>query len=322
MDTDIRDEIDRSFGAGPEHLEDGTLLSLGRRALWRRRASVGGAALAVVVLTGGAFAAWGDGTSTTGTEPAPAAPSTGTTPSASDVLPHRPGGIGRAPGAPVILDPDLPADWAVAAQPDGLHVSSEVKIRELWDDPWRLRDSGDWSVAIAYDGPGGVTWWAGYVAAGGAGASASILATQADGLGFRAWVLEQRTGVYGQGAGNRVPQGRADVADPSDDWPGLVDVPLVRLAGGERLEPLYGVDLLQQRAHPVLPDSWATADDSSAAAEVRLHGTRYFVLARHLAGEPAPQYIAVEAGPEAGTTLDAFLDDARQRYAEGGGGLL
>ncbi|MDF1605110.1 hypothetical protein [Nocardioides sp. YIM 152315] len=46
------------------------------------------------------------------------------------------------------------------------------------------------------------------------------------------------------------------------------------------------------------------------------------MLARSTADVPEPQFIAVEAGPEIGATLDAFLDFARSRYAEGGGGLL
>jgi hypothetical protein len=44
------------------------------------------------------------------------------------------------------------------------------------------------------------------------------------------------------------------------------------------------------------------------------------VLARSL-GSGAAQYIAVSAA-DGGATLDDFLDLARSRYAEGGGGLL
>ena len=49
---DIQDEIDRSFGAGPEPGPVEALVADGRRALRRRRASTGAAALAIVLIAG------------------------------------------------------------------------------------------------------------------------------------------------------------------------------------------------------------------------------------------------------------------------------
>ena len=57
------------------------------------------------------------------------------------------------------------------------------------------------------------------------------------------------------------------------------------------------------------PDAWATADDRSAAAEVRFEGERYYVLARTTPGDVAPQYVAVPAAP--GGTLDDFVELVR-----------
>ena len=45
------------------------------------------------------------------------------------------------------------------------------------------------------------------------------------------------------------------------------------------------------------------------------------MLARRPSDGSPPQYIAVTA-TDGGATLDDFLDYARERYAEGGGGLL
>lgn len=61
MDTDIRHELDRSFGEGPAHPSVEVPLAAGRRALRRRRALVSGAAAAVVVVAGAAYAVAGSG---------------------------------------------------------------------------------------------------------------------------------------------------------------------------------------------------------------------------------------------------------------------
>lgn len=60
---DIQDEIDRSFGAGPEPGPVDALVADGRRALRRRRATTGAAALAIVLVAGGTtWAVAGPGT--------------------------------------------------------------------------------------------------------------------------------------------------------------------------------------------------------------------------------------------------------------------
>jgi hypothetical protein len=91
--------------------------------------------------------------------------------------------------------------------------------------------------------------------------------------------------------------------------------------GTEQLRPVDGVRILRQRAHVSVGASFAAPADQTAAALVEAaDGERSYVLARRSEGAPA-QYIGV---PEAdgGPTLEAFLDLARTKYAEGGGGLL
>lgn len=61
MDTDIRHELDRSFGEGPAHPPVEVPLAAGRRALRRRRALVGAAAAGVMVVAGASYAVAGSG---------------------------------------------------------------------------------------------------------------------------------------------------------------------------------------------------------------------------------------------------------------------
>jgi len=307
MDTDIRDEIERSFGDGPALTGDDELMARAHRALRRRRgAESAAAALVTVVALSGAVLLTGDDDSA---QPAPLGP-----PATHAAAPPASATAG-AVDTPIIEDPRLSDHMPVDARPDGLHVAPGVEIRRLVDDPWDLRRTGGWSVAVAYATPGEpLTWWAGYVDPDRGGASAGMPAAQAGGLGFEAWVDEQRA-IYS-------PDGGDQGATPPGGWPGMTDLALVRFVEGtERLEPLDAVELLRQRPHPELPASWARPGDRSAVAEVVFEDTRYYVLARSTPGDGPPQYIAVKAS-RGGATLDDFLALARDRYAEGGGGLL
>jgi hypothetical protein len=164
---------------------------------------------------------------------------------------------------------------------------------------------------MVYRQKGKTYWFAGYVDKAKGGGSANQEAMTE--LSFRDWIDEQAP-IQGR---DQAPPPGSDVGD----WPGLVNMQLVRFDGDtERLQPLDAVTMVQQRPHPEVGDSFAGPGDRSAVAEVTFEGTRYYVLARRAPGTPA-QYIAVTAA-DGGPTLDAFLDLARQRYAEGGGGLL
>jgi len=132
---------------------------------------------------------------------------------------------------------------------------------------------------------------------------------------FQSWIEVNAPLLPGGGGGG------ADTGPSGDgDWPGVERDDLVAFSPGGALEPLPGVSLLEQRSSPDLPESFAGPDDVSAVALVEKDGERWFVLARDLADSPA-QYIAVPAA-EGGGTIAEFLELARERYAEGGGGLL
>jgi hypothetical protein len=155
-------------------------------------------------------------------------------------------------------------------------------------------------------------WYVLHVAPDGSGGGVTALAID-EKLPFAAWVASQ-SGDVGPNSGNAV-------VGP-DVWPGVVDLDLVAFTGDtEELAPSAGVTILEQRAHVSVGDSFAGPADQTAAAEVRdADGKAYYVLARRFDGKQA-QYIAV-AQADGGADLDAFLDLARTRYAEGGGGLL
>ena len=323
MDTDIRDELERCFGEGPTPPPADLILDRGRRALRRRRLAEAGSALAVAAVFVGAVALAGAG-STPDATPGPAGPAASGRVIATDTATPTPSAVGAdfppPPGAPPVRDSRMPAGWAVGLEPDGLHVGRGVRVLQVVDDPWRLRPDGEWSVGVRYrDRQGVLNWWAGYIDRGFGGASAGIPAGQAGDVDFATWVAEQKAGVHVPARGEKAS---GDSPTPDGGWPGMTDLQLVRFAGdGERLTPLDAVTLLTQRPHPALPKSWALAGDRSAAAEVSFEGRRYYVLARWVDGDVAPQYIAVRAD-RGGATLDDFLGLARQRYAEGGGGLL
>ena len=130
---------------------------------------------------------------------------------------------------------------------------------------------------------------------------------------FRVW-LDEMQGI--------VPGDDVTIPPPGDgDFPGRPADDLVSLADGtERLVPAEGVTILEQRPGVDVGTSFAAPGDRTAAARVRTAtGQVVYVLARVLDG--TSQAISV---PEAkgGPDLDAFLAFARERYAEGGGGLL
>jgi len=92
---------------------------------------------------------------------------------------------------------------------------------------------------------------------------------------------------------------------------------LVKFGTDGRLAPLDGVTIVQQRANPDVGQSFAPAGTPTAVAEVTYQGDTWFVLARDLPDGP-PEYFPTAAAVS-GSTIDAFLDYARQQYAGGEG---
>jgi hypothetical protein len=308
-DMDISEEIDRSFGSGPEQGTVSALVADGRRALRRRRLATGAAAAVVAVVVGGTTVLASAGGGDPQGAPLAGEPS-GTTTGAATPSPsptaEEPAGI------EVVRDPKAGMlGMAVDLRPDGtLHVAPGVQVVRIVDNPYH-RKAPAISAAVVYRQDGTTFWYVGYVDRRSGGGSANQEAMTD--LSFRDWIDEQAP-IQGN-------QGGDTGGSTGGDWPGMVDMQLVRFDGvTERLQPLDAVTMVQQRPHPAVGDSFAGASDRSAVAEVTFEGTRYYVLARRTAGASA-QYIAVTAA-DGGPTLDAFLDFARQRYAEGGGGLL
>jgi|GEM_PF-3581238 len=294
----IADKIDAAIGsAPPEAPALDTTLALGRRALRRRRAAYGVGATATALVIGGT--AWA---LAPGDAPAPrtddfvAVPSD---PAPSDPASSDPGPSDGAPAA----DSGQGGPWwgADAAR---LNRAGDLEIRPGWSISEDMSGAG-WS-AVEVEKGARLQWFL-------FGRRMTISDTHAPALGydsFQAWV-----DVNVPLLDDRGPNGD----DGAGDWPGVPRDDLVEFGNGEALVALAGVTIVEQRPSPDVGESFATASDISAVALVETDGERWYVLARDLDG-PA-QYIAV---PErkGGADLDAFLELARERYAEGGGGLL
>ena len=158
----------------------------------------------------------------------------------------------------------------------------------------------------------GRTWWlVTYIAKDGSSGSTVTWAGDTEGLGFEDWVRAQAASMLsGHGTGDE------------ESSLGIPSYGLVRFVGAsEQLAAATGAEILEQRPGVDVGDSFAGPDDRTAAALVRTPtGDVVYVLVRAFPHESAqPIAVPVDQG---GADLDAFLDLARDRYAEGGGGLL
>lgn len=302
MDTDIRDEIDRSFGDGPPIDDHGPLIARGHAAV-RRRWLVEGGSLLLVAAGVTVIALLSTGGATKSASPGPAGTPT------SAVAPTPEPTVVPEAGVDLVTDPHLARGVVIELRTDGLHVSPGVRLPQTIDNPFDL-DPPAASFAAVYVQGGASYWYAGYVDESGSGSATMPVR---DGMRFRDWVADQAP-IMGPGA-----SGGEGTSGP---WPGNPALKFVHFVGDtEQLRPASDITILEQRAHPALPDSYASAADRSAVAEVEVEGVRWYVLARQIEGDPEPQFISVQAA-KGGATLDDFLELARERYAEGGGGLL
>jgi hypothetical protein len=279
------------------------VLLQGRRALRRRRLAVATVtAAAVVAVVGTTFVASG-GTSGQGA-PAPGiagSPSPGATPTVATPSPEVP------TRAEIMLALRRPL-----AEYDGsgrLVIDPEADVVTRVDDPY-TGGTTDRSVAMELSFRGATYWVSQYHSSDGSSGGTADYPGYRYPQTFAAWVRDQDPG------GNT-----GSVVGP-DVWPGVERADLVRFVGGtERLEARGATRILRQRAHVSVGSSFAGPTDHTAAAEVvDADGKRFYVLARSMDGK-AGQYIAVPRSV-GGTSLEAFLDVARARYADGGGGLL
>lgn len=306
---DIREQIDRSFGEGPGAGSVDDLLTRGHRALARRRLTAGVAAAAVVAVVGGtSFGAWGGtgaghragaGIADGRTAGARVSPAPSATPTTLATRPPTRAEIARV----------LRRGLAEYDDRGALVIDPRAAVVRRIDDPYAVTGPGR-SVALVLELRGATYWYALYRSPDGNGGGAGAWSGDHAEETFDAWVQDQRTIAQPDRA-----------ATSAGGWPGVPNDNLVRFGAGERLRPLTGVRILEQRPHVSVGASFAGPGDRTAAALVEAaDGTRSYVLARRPGGGAA-QYIAVAAA-DGGSTLDDFLTLARVRYAEGGGGLL
>ncbi|MEZ0579900.1 hypothetical protein [Nocardioides sp. MH1] len=299
---DIAEQLDAAIGSPPDPAPalDRTLVA-GRRALRRRRlAYVAGAAATVVVVGGTAWAAApGDGPHRSD-GPGFSAPATAT--------PTAAGTPEQAPDDGLPVQPDWMGQDAVM-----LGRGGEVLVRPGWTLTDRVDEvNGPGTIGLEVVKGDRRQWFL-----FGSAMTISSLHAPSEGYAtFQEWIdvngplIEAHPPKHHR---HRGPDGT------EDGWPGVQRDDLVAFGSGETLVALDGATILEQRPSPDVGDAFATAADTSAVALVRADGKEWYVLARRTDG-PA-QYIAVPRA-ESGADLDAFLAFARDRYAEGGGGLL
>ncbi len=309
MDTEIADRLDRSIGDGPEpHPSLEALLVEGHRAVRRRHLTLGSAsaaAVAAIAVTASMLAGASSDHAGTDVVQQPtgspsATPATRVDPAPSDT-PPTPAEVRR-----------VLRHLLVSVVDGGQVAVSEGTVLRRVDNPFGVAAPAT-SLALEIQVGGGVYWYARYDGPGQQGGEAMAYSGNEKGP-LETW-LEQVSGLA---------TGEPSVPDASDDLPGIAGLDLVSFVGDtEQLRPSESVTILEQRPHVGVGDSFAGPRDRTAAARVRTDaGETYYVLARGMVGED-PQYIAVPVGQDGvGTDLDAFLDFARERYAEGGGGLL
>jgi hypothetical protein len=110
------------------------------------------------------------------------------------------------------------------------------------------------------------------------------------------------------------------LADAVAVWKGEPTLALVRFAEGTSLvADDEGVEVIDQRANPDLPRSFAGPDEQTAVAEVTWHGDTWFVLARRLPGYDAEYFPTAASIVGDPGTIDEFLVVARERYDNGDG---
>lgn len=299
----IADQIDAALGAAPPDVAplDATL-TLGRRALRRRRAAyVVGAAAAALVIGG---TAWATAPGDEGPDRTEDPGFSGEVSDSTSPVPTQPvGGDGTA-------EPWVFGDEAAALMEDGTIVTKPGwEVVDTIEEP-----SGPNTVAVDVTNGEKHQWflWSG------AGTLHVPEAPDRDYASFGQWVTVN---------------GPTMVADPGSDGdtggalPGIERDDLVAFSPPQAsspepgtLLPLHDTQIIEQRPGVDVGASFAAPGDVTGAALVASEGSRTFVLARRVDGDPA-QYIAVNA-TRVMDTLDEFLEFARARYADGGGGLL
>ncbi len=277
-DAALAAALDASFGDGPAPAPLDGLLLAGHRARRRRtatRAAVGGLVAAGVLAVASVSVGSWDLTGAAGVDEGVA-----TTPTTTP-----PGEMPEPP--PLVVEHDLGLSFG----PDG-----------------ELRASDDLLVVRRMVDPVGLAW------IGGAQRTYALV-VERDGERF--WVIAQ---WYGDGEMiSADPAGEG--FDRFEDWlahrgDAMLDEadPLVSMQAGGSLRPADGVELLAQETDLDLGPRFAGPQDRTAAAEVRVDGRRWYVLARDGASGP-PDYVTIDPRTSA-ATFEGFLVEAAETYAD------
>lgn len=298
---DIADQLDAAIGAAPSDAPalEPTLV-LGRRALRRRRVAYGvGAAATALVIGGTAWAVSPGGTGASRSD----GPGFDGQPSDSAAPPTE-----RADRS----DSGLTWIGEDAARLDG---PGQILVKPGWSVSEDVAATGSWHAVEVEKGDR--RQW--FLFSTDGSMTISNLHAPAPGYdSFQDWVDVNAPFLDDHGG--------ADRSEEVDAWPGVPRDDLVRWAP-EQVSLTSGllpagddVTIVAER-HPIdLGASFAPPFDTSVAKVTEGSATWYVVARR------PDQYIAVSAD-EARTKydvadLDEFVDFARDRYAEGGGGLL
>lgn len=283
--TDLRDEIDRSFGTGPALAPVEQRIAAGRRALVRRRIGGGVAALAAVAVVGtGVYAvAPGDpvgrGTGHVAVDPSP-------TPTPTPTPTPSPSG---QPGGP--WEDDIPVRYI-----DGeLQVRDGVVVHERIKNPYgyappRTSDALD----LTYQGE---RMWV-IVDLGRNGYGLSSSSPSNGWASFADYVADQ---VDGQTGGE-------------DGWPDTME-----LTADGRVVPTAGTTVHNRTDDPQLGPDFAPAGATTGAAVVTVAGDphSYFLVWRVIDGQL--DVLTTPPNEVTGATFDELLSYARAQYASGEG---
>lgn len=295
MSTDIdwHREIDAALGDDPALAAPLTqTVQLGRRALRRRRTATGAGAFAMVAVLGGV--AW-------------ASLPGGSPESRSGDVVTAPESATATPGVTTSRDADEEVDFL--GEPAAYDSLGRVVMAPGWTEVRRIANP------MAYTQPG-------YRSVG-------LVATKGE---KRTFLLLARHGRDGSSSfsntatgtleewlvGTVASQHTLDLANgdappaSNDEEPRWVE-----FGPDGTLRPVDGVTILEQRANPELPESFAPAGTPTAVAKVRdTEGRVWFVLARRLDG--SDDFVGSTAAAGRATT-DEFLVWARGEYGSGAG---
>ena len=275
----LQQEIERSFGDGPEHRPVELRVEAGRRALRRRRVAATAAALGVVTVLGIGYVAVGPGTSgrangLIAVDPTPTpSPSEPTAPEGGTWEDNTPvryvdGELEIREGVVVHERIENPYDYEPPRVSDALDLTFDGQ--RLWLVVDGKRNSYGYSSTVPSNG------WA----------------------SFADWVSDQADGTSGG----------------DDGWPDTM-----RLSADGRVVPTPGTTVHNRTDDPQLGASFAEPGTPTGAAVVSVEGDEkgYFIVWRVIDGEL--DVITTPPNEVTGATFDELLEYARSQYANGEG---